>query len=89
MPIESHRRLRRALDLLPASQIRGGRDREKTDPILKTSSLMLLDAISVVNHAAKKTARFGQDGHRPSRGETEPQKEQRVSADTGMSRRRH
>jgi hypothetical protein len=63
-PTESERKLSRAMDVLLASLIRGSKDREKTDTIFAMSSLMLSDAITVVQNTAKKTARFKQEGHR-------------------------
>lgn len=63
-PTESERQLSRAMDVLLASLIRGGKDRETTDPIFAMSSLMLSDAITVVQNTAKKTAIFKREGHR-------------------------
>jgi len=87
-PTESERQLSRAMDVLLASVIRGGKDRDKTDAIFAMSSLMLSDAITVVNNTAKKTARFKQDGHRVSSDESDRQKAKRGSAETREPRKR-
>lgn len=61
-PTESERQLSRAMDVLLASIIRGGKNREKPDAVAVISSSMLSDAITVVNNTAKQTAKFKQDG---------------------------
>jgi hypothetical protein len=60
-PTESERHLSRAMDVLLASLIRGGTDRDKPDTEAMISSLMLSDAITVVNNTAKKTKKYKQD----------------------------
>lgn len=57
-PTESERQLNRAMDVLLASLIRGGKDGEKKDVDTIISSFMLSDAISVVKTTARKTAEF-------------------------------
>ena len=57
-PTESERQLSRAMDVLLASLIRGGKDREQPDADTVISSFMLSDAISVVRTTARKTADF-------------------------------
>jgi hypothetical protein len=63
-PTESERQLSRAMDVLLASLIRGGKDRDKPDTVAVISSSMLTDAITVVDNTAKKTKKFKQDGRR-------------------------
>ena len=63
-PTESERQLTRAMDVLLASIIRGGKDRDKPDADAFIISLMLSDAITVVKNTAKKTKKFKQDGRR-------------------------
>ena len=57
-PTESERQLNRAMDVLLASLIRGGKDGTKKDADTIISSFMLSDAISVVKTTARKTAEF-------------------------------
>ena len=57
-PTESERQLNRAMDVLLASLIRGGKEGERLDTDAFISSLMLSDAISVVKTTARKTAEF-------------------------------
>jgi hypothetical protein len=64
-PTEGERQLRRAMDVLLASLIRGPKTREETDAIFAMSALMLSDAITVVENTSKKTPRFKQ-GRRPA-----------------------
>jgi len=61
-PTESERQLSRAMDVLLASLIRGGKDRDQPDTDTIISSLMLSDAITVVKNTARKTKKFKQDG---------------------------
>ena len=60
-PTESERQLNRAMDVLLASIIRGGKDRDKPDTDAMISSLMLSDAITVVKNTAKKAKKYKQD----------------------------
>ena len=57
-PTESERQLNRAMDVLLASLIRGGKDGERPDTDAVISSLMLSDAITVVRTTARKPAEF-------------------------------
>jgi len=57
-PTESERQLNRAMDVLLASLIRGGKDGEKKDVDTIISSFMLSDAITVVRTTARRTAEF-------------------------------
>jgi hypothetical protein len=57
-PTESERQLSRAMDVLLASLIRGPKDGETTDTIFAMSSLMLSDAITVVQNTAKQPRRI-------------------------------
>jgi hypothetical protein len=63
-PTESERQLSRAMDVLLASLIRGGKDRDQPDADAFISSVMLSDAITVVKNTAKKTRKFKQDWRR-------------------------
>ena len=66
-PTESERQLNRAMDVLLASLIRGGKDGEKKDVDTIISSFMLSDAISVVKATARKTAEFKRKSSRRQR----------------------
>ena len=68
-PTESERQLSRAMDVLLASLIRGGTDREKPDADTIISSSMLSDAISVVRTTARKTAEFKRKSGQPAADE--------------------
>ena len=59
-PTESERQLSRAMDVLLASLIRGPKDRKTTDTLFAMSSLMLSDAITVVQSTAKAPRRAAQ-----------------------------
>jgi hypothetical protein len=72
-PTESERQLSRALDTLLASLIRGGKGPKKLDPDAFIGSLMLSDAITVVNDTARRTAKWKRDSHRLSSAEPEDQ----------------
>jgi hypothetical protein len=74
-PTESEQQLSRAMDMLLASLIRGGKDREKPDVAAALSSFMLSDAISVVKSTARKTAESKRTGFQTSSDEpVEPEK---------------
>jgi hypothetical protein len=74
-PTESEVQLNRAMDTLPASLIRGGKGRQKTDPDVVISSLMLSDAISVVMDTAKETTKFKTKTRQWSGGSSESPEE--------------
>lgn len=87
-PTESERHLSRAMDVLLAGLIRGGKDREKPDTVAAISSLMLSDAIAVVNNTAKKTARFKQARHQAFSGKPEETEETADPAEVKEPRKR-
>lgn len=79
-PTEGERQLSRAMDVLLASIIRGGKDAEKPDTVSVMSSFMLSDAITVVKRTARQTARFKQNGHQLSSSEPDELKQKGESA---------
>lgn len=70
-PTESEQQLNRAMDVLLASLIRGGKDIQKKDTVAAMSAFMLSDAISVVKATARKTAEFKRRGFGVSSAEPE------------------
>jgi hypothetical protein len=63
-PTESERQLSRAMDVLLANIIRGGKGREQKSMAAVVSSLVLSDAITVVRNPAKATAQLKRDEQR-------------------------
>ena len=70
-PTESEQQLNRAMDVLLASLIRGGKEARKRDVVATMSSFMLSDAISVVKATARKTAEYKRSGSSTSSAEPE------------------
>jgi hypothetical protein len=83
-PTESEQQLNRAMDVLLASLIRGGKDREKPDVVAALSSSMLSDAISVVKSTARKTAEFKRKGRHTS--SAEPEKPENPEGQSAMKK---
>jgi hypothetical protein len=87
-PTQSERQLSRALDVLLASLIRGGKDREKRGTAGKISALMLSDAITVVKNTAKETARLKKDWGRVYSSKLDESEETRSPAELKQPRKR-
>ena len=86
-PTESERQLHRAMDMLLASLIRGGEGWKPSSMATMTNSLVLSDAVKVVNNCAKKTAELKQKERERLAGEPEAPAEDPVAVGKPRKRR--